>query len=190
MDKPGADPDRVLRELAELGLQPEDWGRGYNRGWVSAKTREGLDELLEHVALQSGNHGSKANPDKPARGHIVESAPGQGARRGLRQCFVQEGTLKMGDNFVCGPFYGRVRALTNDQGKRSRRPAHPCLSRCRALKACRKQEKSSWLSRMTSLRAALRIPAPSRSGTRPAHRIQGYPRKRFWPMPTMRKRLH
>ncbi len=117
MDKPGADPDRVLRELAELGLQPEDWGGDTIVARVSAKTREGLDELLELVALQSEIMDLKANPDKPARGHIVEARLDKG-RGAVATVLVQEGTLKMGDNFVCGPFYGRVRALTNDQGKK------------------------------------------------------------------------
>lgn len=117
MDKPGADPDRVLRELAELGLQPEDWGGDTIVAKVSAKTREGLDELLELVALQSEIMDLKANPDKPARGHIVEARLDKG-RGAVATVLVQEGTLKMGDNFVCGPFYGRVRALTNDQGKK------------------------------------------------------------------------
>ena len=117
MDKPGADPDRVLRELAELGLQPEDWGGDTIVSRVSAKTREGLDDLLELVALQSEIMDLKANPDKPARGHIVEARLDQG-RGPVATVLIQEGTLRLGDNFVCGPFSGRVRALTNDQGKK------------------------------------------------------------------------
>ena len=117
MDKPGADPDRVLRELSELGLQPEDWGGETIVAKVSAKTREGLDELLEMVALQSEIMELKANPDKAARGHIVEAKLDK--RRGpIATVLIQEGTLKQGDNFVCGPFSGRVRALTSDQGKK------------------------------------------------------------------------
>ena len=117
MDKPGADPDRVLRELAELGLQPEDWGGDTIVAKVSAKTRLGLDDLLEMVALQSEIMELKANPDKPARGHIVEAKLDKG-RGPIATVLIQEGTLKQGDNFVCGPFSGRVRALTNDQGKK------------------------------------------------------------------------
>lgn len=117
MDKPGADPDRVLRELAELGLQPEDWGGDTIVSRVSAKTREGLDDLLELVALQSEIMDLKANPDKPARGHIVEARLDKG-RGPVATVLIQEGTLRLGDNFVCGPFSGRVRALTNDQGKK------------------------------------------------------------------------
>ena len=117
MDKPGADPDRVLRELAELGLQPEDWGGDTIVARVSAKTRAGLDDLLEMVALQSEIMELKANPDKPARGHIVEAKLDKG-RGPIATVLIQEGTLRQGDNFVCGPFSGRVRALTSDQGKK------------------------------------------------------------------------
>lgn len=117
MDKPGADPDRVLRELAELGLQPEEWGGDTIVSRVSAKTREGLDDLLELVALQSEIMDLKANPDKAARGHIVEARLDKG-RGPVATVLVQEGTLRLGDNFVCGPFSGRVRALTSDQGKK------------------------------------------------------------------------
>ncbi|MGE9984658.1 translation initiation factor IF-2 [Desulfovibrio sp. SGI.169] len=117
MDKPGADPDRVLRELSELGLQPEDWGGDTIVAKVSAKTREGLDDLLEMVALQSEIMELKANPDKAARGHIVEARLDKG-RGPIATVLIQEGTLKQGDNFVCGPFSGRARALTSDQGKK------------------------------------------------------------------------
>ncbi|WP_297825858.1 translation initiation factor IF-2 [uncultured Desulfovibrio sp.] len=117
MDKPGADPDRVLRELSELGLQPEDWGGDTIVARVSAKTREGLDDLLEMVALQSEIMELKANPDKAARGHIVEARLDKG-RGPIATVLIQEGTLRQGDNFVCGPFSGRVRALTSDQGKK------------------------------------------------------------------------
>lgn len=117
MDKPGADPDRVLRELSELGLQPEDWGGDTIVAKVSAKTRTGLDDLLELVSLQAEIMDLKANPDKPARGHIVEAKLDKG-RGPVATVLIQEGTLRPGDNFVCGAFSGRVRALTNDQGKK------------------------------------------------------------------------
>ena len=117
MDKPGADPDRVLRELSELGLQPEDWGGDTIVARVSAKTREGLDELLEMVALQAEILELKANPDKPAHGRIVEAKLDKG-RGPVATVLIQEGTLHQGDTFVCGQFSGRVRALLNDQGKK------------------------------------------------------------------------
>ena len=117
MDKPGADPDRVLRELAELGLQAEEWGGDTIVAKVAAKTRMGLDELLEMVALQAEIMELKANPDKLARGHIVEAKLDKG-RGPVATVLIQEGTLRQGDNFVCGPFSGRVRALMSDQGKK------------------------------------------------------------------------
>ncbi|MBQ7456461.1 MAG: translation initiation factor IF-2 [Desulfovibrio sp.] len=117
IDKPGADPDRVLRELAALGLQPEDWGGDTIVAKVSAKTRQGLDELLEMVALQSEIMELKANPDKPARGHIVEARLDKG-RGPVATVLIQEGTLHHGDTFVCGQYSGRVRALLTDQGKK------------------------------------------------------------------------
>ena len=117
MDKPGADPDRVLRELSELGLQPEDWGGDTIVARVSAKTREGLDDLLEMVALQAEILELKANPDKPAHGRIVEAKLDKG-RGPVATVLIQEGTLRQGDTFVCGQFSGRVRALLNDQGKK------------------------------------------------------------------------
>ncbi|MFT3669912.1 MAG: translation initiation factor IF-2 [Pseudoxanthomonas sp.] len=117
MDKPGAEPDRVLRELAELGLQAEEWGGDTIVAKVSAKSRMGLDELLEMVALQSEIMELKANPDKPARGHIVEAKLDKG-RGPIATVLIQEGTLRQGDSFVCGTFSGRVRALMSDQGKK------------------------------------------------------------------------
>ncbi len=117
IDKPGADPDRVLRELAELGLQAESWGGDTVTAHVSAKTRQGLDELLELIALQAEILELKANPDKPARGHIVEAKLDKG-RGPVATVLIQEGTLNQGDNFVCGVFSGRVRALFNDQGRK------------------------------------------------------------------------
>ncbi len=117
MDKEGADPDRVLRELAELGLQAESWGGDTITAMVSAKSRQGLDDLLELVALQTEILELKANPDKPARGRIVEAKLDKG-RGPVATVLIQEGTLRQGDTFVCGVFSGRVRALFNDQGKK------------------------------------------------------------------------
>jgi translation initiation factor IF-2 len=117
IDKPGANPDHVLRELAELGLQAESWGGRTVTALVSAKTRQGLDELLELIALQAEILELRANPDKSARGHIVEAKLDKG-RGPVATVLIQEGTLKHGDNFVCGVFSGRVRALFNDQGRK------------------------------------------------------------------------
>lgn len=117
MDKPGADPDRVLRELAELGLQAESWGGDTVTAHVSAKTREGLDDLLELIALQAEILELKANPNKAARGHIVEAKLDKG-RGPVATVLIQEGTLHQGDTFVCGVFSGRVRSIFSDQGKK------------------------------------------------------------------------
>jgi translation initiation factor IF-2 len=117
IDKETANPDRVLRELSELGLQPEDWGGDTVVGMVSAKTGKGLDDLLELIALQAEILELKANPDKPARGHVVEAKLDKG-RGPVATVLVQEGTIHQGDVFVCGVFSGRVRALFNDQGRK------------------------------------------------------------------------
>lgn len=117
IDKETANPDRVLRELSDLGLQPEEWGGDTVVGMVSAKTGKGLDDLLELIALQAEILELKANPDKPARGHVVEAKLDKG-RGPVATVLVQEGTLHQGDVFVCGVFAGRVRALFNDQGRK------------------------------------------------------------------------
>ncbi|MCH5276996.1 MAG: translation initiation factor IF-2 [Desulfovibrionaceae bacterium] len=117
IDKEGANPDRVLRELAELGLQAESWGGDTVVGFVSAKTGQGLDELLELIALQAEILELKANPGKPARGHVVEAKLDKG-RGPVATVLIQGGTIHQGDVFVCGVFAGRVRALFNDQGRK------------------------------------------------------------------------
>lgn len=117
IDKPTANPDRVLQELASLGLQAEAWGGDTVVGYVSAKTGQGLDELLELIALQAEILELKANPNKPARGRVVEAKLDKG-RGPVATVLIQEGTLRQGDAFVCGVFAGRVRAFFNDQGKK------------------------------------------------------------------------
>ena len=125
IDKPEANPDRVLRELAEIGLVPEDWGGDTVVVKVSAKTREGLDDMLELLALQAEILDLKANPDKPARGHIVEAKLDKG-RGPVATVLIQEGTLHQGDSFVCGVFSGRARALFNDQGRKVKEAGPSC----------------------------------------------------------------
>ena len=117
MDKEEANPERVKRELAEHGLVPEDWGGDTTFSYVSAKSLMGVDDLLELIALQAEILELKANPEKPARGHIIEAKLDKG-RGALGTVLIQQGTLNVGDAFVCGSHFGRVRAMFDDQGKK------------------------------------------------------------------------
>ncbi|MBT8406526.1 MAG: translation initiation factor IF-2, partial [Deltaproteobacteria bacterium] len=117
IDKENADPDRVKRELAERGLNPEEWGGDITMVEVSAKEKTGLDELLELILLQAELMELKANPDKKSRGRVVEARLDRG-KGPLATVLVQEGTLRVGDPFVCGTFYGRVRAMLDDRGRK------------------------------------------------------------------------
>ncbi len=116
IDKAEADPDRVKRELAEQGLSPEEWGGETIFVHVSAKENTGIDQLLEMILLQAEVMELKANPDKLARGHVVESQIDSG-RGAVATVLVREGTLKTGDAIVCGAHFGRIRAMLNDRGK-------------------------------------------------------------------------
>ncbi|UCF02351.1 MAG: translation initiation factor IF-2 [Deltaproteobacteria bacterium] len=117
IDKENADPDRVKRELAERGLNPEEWGGDTTMVEVSAKQKTGLDELLELILLQAELLELKANPDKKSRGRVVEARLDRG-KGPLATVLVQEGTLRVGDPFVCGTFHGRVRAMLDDRGRK------------------------------------------------------------------------
>ncbi len=126
IDKPDANVERVKQNLADYGLVPEDWGGDTVICPVSAKSREGLSHLLEMILLQADILELKANPDKLARGVIVEAKLDRG-RGPVATVLVQEGTLKVGDPFVCGGNYGRVRAMIDDKGRKvqSAMPATP-----------------------------------------------------------------
>ncbi len=126
IDKPEAKPERVKQELMELGLVASEWGGDTTFVEVSAKKRLNLDELLEMILLQADVMDLKANPDKPARGTIVEAKLDKG-RGPVATVLVQEGTLKVGDYFVAGIHSGRVRAMQNDRGDKvpSAGPAMP-----------------------------------------------------------------
>jgi translation initiation factor IF-2 len=115
IDKPGADPERVQRELADAGLLSEDWGGNTIFVKVSAKTNIGIDTLLEMILLQAEVMELKADPDRPAFGHVVEAKLDTG-RGPVATVLVQQGTLRAGDAVVCGVQYGKVRALLNDCG--------------------------------------------------------------------------
>jgi translation initiation factor IF-2 len=116
IDKAGADPDRVMRELAENGLAAEGWGGDTIFVRVSAKEQTGIDELLEMILLQSEMMELKANAEKLAYGHVVEAKLDSG-RGAVATVLVKEGTLKTGDPVVCGIHHGKVRAMLNDMGQ-------------------------------------------------------------------------
>lgn len=116
MDKPDANPDRVQRELADVGIVSEDWGGDTIFVQVSAKENKGIDDLLEMVLLQAELLELKANPDKLAAGHVVEAKLDSG-RGPVATVLVNEGTLRIHDPVVCGVHYGKVRALLNDMGR-------------------------------------------------------------------------
>ncbi|MFN7134577.1 MAG: translation initiation factor IF-2, partial [Myxococcales bacterium] len=115
IDKPGANPQLVKNGLMELGLVDEQMGGDTIMVPVSAKTREGLPNLLEMILLQAEVLELKANPNKPARGTVVEAKLEKG-RGPVATVIVDEGTLKVGDALVTGTHYGRVRAMMNDRG--------------------------------------------------------------------------
>ncbi len=115
IDKPGADPDRVKRELTQYELIPEEWGGDTIMVPISAKTGQNLDELLEMILLVAEMLELKANPDRPALGTIIESKldPKRGP---VATVLVENGTLKIGDFFVAGTTWGKVRAMYDDKG--------------------------------------------------------------------------
>ena len=117
MDKPTADPERVKQQLTEYGLVCEEWGGDTICVPVSAKTKMGLDNLLEMVLLQADVLELKANPNRIARGTIIEAELHKG-RGPIATVLVQNGTLKIGDPIVAGTAYGRVRAMMDDKGRR------------------------------------------------------------------------
>ncbi|MBW1802747.1 MAG: translation initiation factor IF-2, partial [Deltaproteobacteria bacterium] len=117
IDKPEANIDKVRRELSEVELVTEDWGGDTISGSISAKTGQGVDELLELILLQAEILELKANPDKTARGTIIEARLDK-SRGAVATVLIKTGTLKQGDHFVCGEHYGRVRAMLNHRGKR------------------------------------------------------------------------
>ncbi|MFW6127108.1 MAG: translation initiation factor IF-2, partial [Thermodesulfobacteriota bacterium] len=117
IDKANANPERVKRELANVGVVPEDWGGDVLFAEVSAKQRIGIEDLLEKILLQAEILDLKAPAEMPAQGRIVEARLDKG-RGPVGTVLVQKGTLHQGDYFVCGHEYGRVRALLDDMGER------------------------------------------------------------------------
>ncbi|MCB1094164.1 MAG: translation initiation factor IF-2, partial [Verrucomicrobiae bacterium] len=125
-DLPAADPMRVMTQMQERDLAPEDWGGTTAAVQVSAATGAGLDDLLEIILLEAEVMELKANPDAPARALVIESRqqPGRGPTATV---IAQTGTLRVGKPFICGPFSGKIKNLTNDRGEsmKSAGPAVP-----------------------------------------------------------------
>jgi len=126
IDKPGATPERVMQQLSEYELVPEQWGGTTIMLPVSARTKQGIPELLEYIALQAEVLELKANPEKLAKGVVIEAKLEKG-RGPVATVLVQEGTLRTGDALVTGAEYGRVRAMMNERGEQVREvsPGYP-----------------------------------------------------------------
>ena len=116
IDKPEAQPERVKRQLSDLGLMPSEWGGDTEFVEVSAKQKKGIDKLLEIILLVAELRELKANPDAPASGTVLESRVDKG-RGPVATVLVQNGTLRPGDFFVCGSVFGKVRAMFDDRGR-------------------------------------------------------------------------
>ena len=127
IDLPTANPDKIRAQLAERGVEVEQWGGSTSCIEVSARTGQGMNELLETLALEAEVLELKANPDAHARGAVVESKLDVG-KGSMATILVQNGTLHVGDPFVCGIYAGRVRAMFNERGEQMKvaPPSAPC----------------------------------------------------------------
>jgi translation initiation factor IF-2 len=128
IDKPGADPERIKQELASMNLLVEEWGGKFQSQDISAKTGQGIEELLEKVVLEAEILELKANPNRPAVGTVIEASLDKG-RGYITKVLVQKGTLSVGDMIVSGEYYGKVKALFNEKGKKVKKvgPSSPIL---------------------------------------------------------------
>ena len=117
IDKPNANVEKVKQELTEYGLIAEDWGGSTTFVPVSAHTKQGIDELLDMILLTAEVHELKANPDRNARGIVIEAELDRG-RGPVATILVQKGTLHVGDNVAAGASYGKIRAMIDDKGRR------------------------------------------------------------------------
>lgn len=128
IDKPGANPEKVKESLSKINILVEDWGGKYQCQEISAKTGQGIDDLLEKVLLESELLNLRANPNKPAIGSVVEAALDKG-RGYVTTVMVQAGTLKIGDIILAGSNFGRVKAMFDDTGSKvaSVGPSTPVL---------------------------------------------------------------
>ncbi len=116
IDKPGVNPDQIRNKLSEHGLVSEQWGGDTIFVNVSAKTKEGIDTLLENLAVQAEVLDLKANPNKQAKGHVVEARLDR-ARGPISTILVEDGTMKLGDLVVAGEYVGKIRAMLGDKGQ-------------------------------------------------------------------------
>ncbi|HHH55387.1 MAG TPA: translation initiation factor IF-2, partial [Bacteroidetes bacterium] len=126
IDKPGADPERIKQELASMNLLVEEWGGKYQSQDLSAKTGQGVSELLEKVFLEAELLELKANPNRLSIGTVLEATLDKG-KGYVSNVLVQNGTLKIGSVIVAGSYYGKVKAMFNDKGKRIKKagPSKP-----------------------------------------------------------------
>ncbi|HVZ89762.1 MAG TPA: translation initiation factor IF-2, partial [Polyangia bacterium] len=116
IDKPGANPEIIRNKLSEHDLVPEEWGGSTIYINVSAKTKQGIDKLLEMLALQAELLELKANPNKQGKGHVIEARLDR-ARGPISTILVEDGTLKLGDLVVAGEYSGKIRAMLGDKGQ-------------------------------------------------------------------------
>jgi translation initiation factor IF-2 len=126
VDKPGANPQKVRESLSKMNILVEDWGGKYQVQEISAKTGQGIDDLLEKVLLEAELLNLRANPNKPASGSVIEASLDKG-RGFVASMMIESGTLKIGDIVVAGANYGRVKAMFDDTGNRLKEagPATP-----------------------------------------------------------------
>jgi translation initiation factor IF-2 len=117
VDKADADPDRIKREVSDMGLVPEEWGGDTIFAEISAKTGQGVPELLDLILLQAEMMELKASPDGRAQGRVVEARLDKG-RGPVATILIQQGLLNQGDTYVCGLYHGKVRAMFDDKGQR------------------------------------------------------------------------
>ena len=128
IDKPGANPDKIREDLAQMNLLVEDWGGKYQCQEISAKKGLGVDELLEKVLLEAEMLDLKANPNRKATGSIIESSLDKG-RGYISTVLVSNGTLKIGDIVIAGTSYGRIKAMFNERNQRIQQagPSEPAI---------------------------------------------------------------
>ena len=128
IDKPGANPDKIREDLANMNLLVEEWGGKYQCQEISAKKGIGVDDLLEKVLLEAEMLDLKANPNRKAAGSIIESSLDKG-RGYVSTVLVSNGTLRVGDNVIAGTSYGRIKAMFNERNQRIEKasPAEPAI---------------------------------------------------------------